>query len=349
MTDQQKVIDLAKLREPFPPADIEWRVGRSGKHNGKFWAQVLAYITNRAIMDRLDEVCGPENWRNEYQPWHTVTDKNKCPIASQICGISIRINGEWVTKWDGASNTDIESVKGGLSDAMKRAAVQWGIGRYLYDLGDSYAQIDENGSRRDRIKWKEDGKDHEDWVKWNPPRLPSWAVSGSKPPADSGNGHAQEPHSENKPASTNGNGKAANGKPASPPPPTDAKKKWEAMPEADKFASLKKAIAKERENKARLEDLQTKVPEQGLTDEHKAELLRLIEGLWVIEDWAPHDLPANKRIAQITECLGKARSYEEIRAVKFSLPFVFTDAKAIAKIIEICEETLKSDPETANA
>lgn len=46
------------------------------------------------------------------------------------CGISIKIDGEWITKWDAAENTQVEAVKGGRSGAMKRAAVQWGIGRY---------------------------------------------------------------------------------------------------------------------------------------------------------------------------------------------------------------------------
>jgi hypothetical protein len=60
-------MDLSKLRDPFPAEDVEWRVGRAGKNDSGVWAMCLAYITNRAIMDRLDSVCGPENWRNEYR------------------------------------------------------------------------------------------------------------------------------------------------------------------------------------------------------------------------------------------------------------------------------------------
>lgn len=43
---------------------------------------------------------------------------------------------------DGAENTDIEPVKGGLSDAYKRAAVKWGIGRYLYDMEAAWVDVD---------------------------------------------------------------------------------------------------------------------------------------------------------------------------------------------------------------
>src|SRR5690606_39028946 len=52
---------------------------------------------------------------------------------------------EWVTKFDGAENTAVEAVKGGLSDSMKRAAAQWGIGRYLYTLESVWVPLDERG------------------------------------------------------------------------------------------------------------------------------------------------------------------------------------------------------------
>ena len=102
----------------------------------------VPYVTNRAIQDRLDDVVGPENWHNDYKPWHNTGKKE-----SQICGISIYFDerGEWITKWDGAEDSDIEPVKGGLSDSMKRAAVQWGIGRVLYKLPNVWVGIEPQG------------------------------------------------------------------------------------------------------------------------------------------------------------------------------------------------------------
>jgi hypothetical protein len=163
-------MDFAKLKEPFAASDIEWRVGRAGKNAKGVWAMCLAYITNRAIMERLDEVAGPERWRNEYR---------EAPAGGVLCGISIRVGDEWVTKWDGAENTDLEAVKGGLSGAMKRAAVQWGIGRYLYDLPEGWATISDDGRYYGKTK---DG----DAFHWDPPALPDWALpSGTgKPPAE---------------------------------------------------------------------------------------------------------------------------------------------------------------------
>lgn len=117
-----------ELARPFAPEDLEWRIQVTSKD--KTSGLAIPYVTNRAIQDRLDEVVGPENWYNDYKPWHGNGKKD-----AQLCGISIYIEGKgFVTKWDGAEDTDIEPVKGGLSDSMKRAAVQWGIGRVLYKM-----------------------------------------------------------------------------------------------------------------------------------------------------------------------------------------------------------------------
>jgi hypothetical protein len=129
-----KTIDLRRLQNYFAPGDIEWKPLRYTKDRKR--AMAAPYITNRAIMDRLDEVCGPENWRNEFR---------QGPDGGVLCGISLRLGSEWVTKWDGASNTEIEAVKGGLSSSMRRAAVQWGIGRYLYRLPPRWQAVDARG------------------------------------------------------------------------------------------------------------------------------------------------------------------------------------------------------------
>lgn len=172
-------MDLHRLQDKFAPEDIEWRIGRAGyTQNNKLYATCLAYVTNRAIQNRLDEVCGPENWKNEYREW-SIGDKH-----GVLCGISIRTDGEWVTKWDGADNTDIEAIKGGLSGSMKRAAVQWGIGRYIYDLEERFAVISDNGKHFASGKDKATGKTYR--FKWNPPTLPEWALPAEKPTQSAG-------------------------------------------------------------------------------------------------------------------------------------------------------------------
>lgn len=163
-------INFKALQDFFETEAIEWRIQQAGEKHGRTWAICVPYVTNRAIQVRLDEVAGPENWRNEFRPG---------PDGGVMCGLSIRVGGEWVTKWDGAENTDVEGVKGGLSGAMKRAAVQWGIGRYLYALDETFAHIHENG--RFRGKTREGGS-----FRWDPPRLPPEVLPGGHGPAPDG-------------------------------------------------------------------------------------------------------------------------------------------------------------------
>jgi hypothetical protein len=163
-------MDFSKLKIPFDPCHIRWRVSRAGYagNSQKIWARVLAYVTSRAIMDRLDDVCGPENWRNEYK---------EGPGGGVLCGLSIRTGGEWITKWDGAENTNFEAVKGGLSGSLKRAGYQWGIGRYLYNLEEEYAIVTPSGEESGSFKVNGDGGKKKDvYFKYNPPELPDWAL-----------------------------------------------------------------------------------------------------------------------------------------------------------------------------
>lgn len=157
-------INFKSLQDRFPAEEIEWRLQQAGEKNGRVWAICVPYVTNRAIQSRLDEVVGPGNWKNEFRPG---------PDGGVMCGLSVRVGEEWVTKWDGAENTDIEGVKGGLSGAMKRSAVQWGIGRYLYGLDETFAQVSDTGSLRGKTK---DGKP----FRWDPPQLPKWALPEPK-------------------------------------------------------------------------------------------------------------------------------------------------------------------------
>lgn len=163
-----------KLQAPFPASEIEWRIGRSGvKSDNSIWATALAYIQNRAIMNRLDEVFGCESWQNKYREWHN---------DSQLCGISV-FNGatkSWVTKWDGADATQFESTKGGLSDSMKRAGVQWGIGRYLYNLEETWVKTSskkvDGWNYQPQSIDKKTGKVKVPAFYWATPELPDWAL-----------------------------------------------------------------------------------------------------------------------------------------------------------------------------
>lgn len=74
---------------------------------------------------------------------------------------------QWLTKWDGADDSDFESVKGGLSDSMKRAAVEWGVGRYLYGMTQIWVKIVQRGKGFFIVDEEQPRLDqaHEDWVR----------------------------------------------------------------------------------------------------------------------------------------------------------------------------------------
>lgn len=108
--------DLKPLFGPTPPDQIRRRQGPGGK--------TLDYVDARYVMKRLNEVVGPENWKT--------TPPVFGPAGQVSIGIAIRVDGEWIDKWDGAGETDIEGEKGAQSDAFKRAGVRWGLGLDLY-------------------------------------------------------------------------------------------------------------------------------------------------------------------------------------------------------------------------
>jgi len=138
-------MNLQDLKKEIP---YQWRVQSFSKNKPQ--ASCVAYIDARDAMNLLDEVCGPEGWRDEY---YQVKD-------TMFCRVGIKVGDDWVWKSDGGDVTDVEAKKGESSDAFKRACVKWGIGRFLYDKeikyvaasakkeGNNYPYVvDEDGQR----------------------------------------------------------------------------------------------------------------------------------------------------------------------------------------------------------
>lgn len=131
-------MDLHKLKDPFPVNLISWRVGATNakKNGGKATSGIaLAYIDARDVMERLDTVCGIEN----YQVLHPHAN------GKTSCRIGIKIKDEWIWKENGAGDSAMDAEKGAFSDSFKRAAVLWGVGRYLYDVPNIWVDLDDWG------------------------------------------------------------------------------------------------------------------------------------------------------------------------------------------------------------
>jgi len=109
---------LTALRRPFPVNQLKWRKGPGGKE--------LVYVDARIVQQRFDDVMGID-WQCRFP---VVT------ASVAVCEIGLRIDGEWLWRSNGAGETQVEGDKGQFSDAFKRAAVMWGVGKYLYSVKD---------------------------------------------------------------------------------------------------------------------------------------------------------------------------------------------------------------------
>jgi hypothetical protein len=145
---------FAALAAPFAPWEVKHRT-QSGRS--------VPYVTARTISNRLDNVLGPVNWWDEYQPGeHSVN-----------CRLTIRLpDGSTLTKQDAGGYAGMsdhgDDDKSGFSDALKRAAVKFGISRYLYGDGtplfvSERYEFDqptrqEGGARGERGSWGQQGQ-----------------------------------------------------------------------------------------------------------------------------------------------------------------------------------------------
>ena len=132
------------LRAPTPHDRVNFRVGYDNKEKG--YAVMLAYIDARYVQDKLDDVVGSDKWEVEYIE----------VAGNMFCAITIRWpDGQVTRKMDVGIETDVEKEKGQASDAFKRAAVMYGIGRDLYGYPKHFADLDKRG--KVPFDWKPTG------------------------------------------------------------------------------------------------------------------------------------------------------------------------------------------------
>jgi hypothetical protein len=121
------------LAAPFDPAEIRFKPGAVAGNR----ALALAYVDARAIQNRLDQVLGVDGWQDDY---------DCLPDGSVVCRLRLRVGGEWITKVDVGGPSEQpdggDRLKAAFSDALKRAAVKFGVGRYLYRLPRQWVDYD---------------------------------------------------------------------------------------------------------------------------------------------------------------------------------------------------------------
>jgi hypothetical protein len=126
------------LSAPFDPAEVRFKPAAVNGNR----ALALAYVDARVIQDRLDEVLGVNGWSDDYQV---------LPDGSVVCRLRVHFGDTWVTKTDAGGASDQpdggDRLKAAFSDALKRAAVKFGIGRYLYRLPAQWVDWDPGKKR----------------------------------------------------------------------------------------------------------------------------------------------------------------------------------------------------------
>ena len=127
----------AKLAEHFPDSEVKQRPGAAkwdhkASCEGPRCRQAkdpaahvqFSYVDARAVMQRLDDVLTPEGWE---------FTSSVLPGTDVVHG---RLTVAGVVREDFGypnSDRDEEPIKAASSDALKRCAVMFGIGRHLYD------------------------------------------------------------------------------------------------------------------------------------------------------------------------------------------------------------------------
>lgn len=121
--------------------EIECRIAQT-KPNG---VQLLLYKTARTDAALLDEAY-PDQWQCDF----------KALDGKMYGGIGIKINNEWLWRWDCGSESNMEAEKGEASDAFKRAGFKWGLGTELYSSPFIWVKAEdckiENGKCSDRFR-----------------------------------------------------------------------------------------------------------------------------------------------------------------------------------------------------
>ncbi len=142
---------IFKLKMPFRAEEVKWLPGARGPNNTM---QAMAYVDARAVMNRLDWVFGPSGWEDEYT--HLENGRFLCCLRCRFPG------DQWVVHGGGGAlskqDDSGDQIKAAMSEALKNAAIRFGIGRYLYELPKLYLPM------RDKYNFAQ------------PPQLPAWAL-----------------------------------------------------------------------------------------------------------------------------------------------------------------------------
>lgn len=154
---------LDRLAAPFDLKLVKWRVTATNKEKTK--GLVAPYADPRAYTLRLNDVLSPAGWTCEFQPT-VINGMNNGPKSSPsklVMVATLEIYGIGRKSSTGEKNADDPNAgTAAEAQALKRAASQFGLGKYFYDIKEAgvnlWVPIDEKGFPK------------------QVPNLPAWAL-----------------------------------------------------------------------------------------------------------------------------------------------------------------------------
>ena len=167
LTEKEALTLMGRLSEPFDPKYIDWKPQVKSRDGKK--AMAAAYADVRAYIDRLNQVVGRQNWAHsldvKMMDYHAFGRNQEGSVKSKVMvvvGLAIKGLGVGVDVGESPAD-DPNAFTSAFAQAFKRACVQFGLGRYLYEIENRWYELDEYGQ----------------WVKGKEPKLPDWAIPKS--------------------------------------------------------------------------------------------------------------------------------------------------------------------------
>ncbi|MGI8748871.1 MAG: Rad52/Rad22 family DNA repair protein, partial [Deinococcus sp.] len=138
---------VKRLRQPFAAEQLRWKIQANPSQGGLRDAQaealpfatVVVYVDVRTVTAHLDEVV-PGRWSSEYRLPPVTVGLPALECRLTVCGVTRSDVGTVEPGHKAGSDT-----KDLYSDALKRAAVQYGVGAFLYRFPGVQAQVERGG------------------------------------------------------------------------------------------------------------------------------------------------------------------------------------------------------------
>ena len=157
---------LLRLEVPFASNEVKWIVKATSRDGRK--GRVVPYADPRACTDRLNQVFTASGWTRQYTV-HTVSPitrmkKDKAIQTGKVmvtCVVSIAGFGSHTGSGEEWAD-DENAMTSAEAQAFKRACSCYGLGRYFYDFGEMWVEINEYKQPKEL------------------PDLPSWALPAAE-------------------------------------------------------------------------------------------------------------------------------------------------------------------------